>query len=572
MKKIKLLNIIYFTLVTVLLSVALFTGCGGENDDGGTSNEIGAQSSFYDDVGNTVSATARQVVEANGKKLIIWVADNQWNPSGEGLGTGKINQALANEMADAFLKPGNNNDLYEWITGIFGAEWGAHPYGELIGTTNEIHILLYDIDNDASTTGGVLGFFYSRDTFKKSFISKSNEKNMFYIDSVLYATSAYWKSELISTLAHEFQHMIHWYQKGVLANKSSDTWLDEMCALTAEDFVADKLQVNGPRGVLYSDYTSGSTDNTEGRLPLYNYFNEAPLTTWLSGNDVYKSYSIAYAFGAYLARNHGGPGLFRSIVQDSAGDHNAVSNSVLGYTFEELLREWGVSVVLSDKTVALPPITSNSTATVDGVYFSTPSSGTVSYTLDSGTQKNVYFIITNANTDSEKTKPGITVSNLYDPNFKLNKSMVQPVKSSASIIDSEVIINQRGKPEITAFNSTAFALIDRTGVTEEEIKKFQTPVPLYNGTGIKYGYNKGDKFSWTLDNIEYNLGSIDLYNYKYNTQSVTHSGPWFYNTENVPAQLKRGSNTYVDAGSVSSGTWTFNFLPENVTVTMVVRD
>jgi len=193
--------------------------------------------------------------------------------------------------------------------------------------------------------------------------------------------------------------------------------------------------------------------------------------------------------------------------------------------------------------------------------------------LSPGTSKKVYFIITNANTDSKQDRPVISSSIKYDPIMQLNKSMVQPVKSSASIIDSEVIINQRGKPEITAFNSTAFALIDRTGVTEAEIKKFQAPVPLYNGTGTKYGYNKVDKFSWTLDTIEYNLGSINLYNYKYNT----HSGPWFHNTGDavsggVPNELEQGSNTYIDAGSANSGTWTFSSLPGNVTVTMIVRD
>jgi len=575
MKKIKLFNIIYFTLVTVLLSASLFTGCGGESDDGityvetslsdaysgsgdkifypstsgnveltysldlgsntkkvyfvftnsntgkdvsvpelmnisystesfsvpsinkssmpsvGINNKpatrgkpeitafyetarellqndgkrtyniessetgskvplkaytVGNTSSLNDDDGNPVPATVRKVVIEHGKTLVLWVANDCWHDTGSGKDH-YIDDALANDMANAFLLSGDNNDIYEWITGIFGDEWGSeHSFNNIIGVTNEIHILLYDIDNDNSINGGTLGFFHPRDTFKTSSDSKSNERIMFYMDSVLFATSDYWKSELISTLAHEFQHIIHWYQKEVVLDTPSDTWLNEMCSLVAEDFVADKLEVDGPRGVKVEngDYTARLANNTEGRLPLFNYWNDAPLTTWLADDEALRSYSIAYAFGAYLARNHGGAQLFRNIVQNNYGDHRAIGNAISGYTFTDLLREWGASVVLSDKTVQLPDLS-------------------------------------------------------------------------------------------------------------------------------LHGYNKDAAFTSTLSPITYNLGSINLYNYKYDSLN----GPWYYSLSSLESNkdiLYRGSNTYVYAGSLTElQEWTFR-MKDGVSLTVIVRD
>jgi len=317
---------------------------------------------------DTIQATCRAVVTDGTKTLNIWVADNCWITGGTK--TNKVDTTMVNTMAAKFLASGTGNDVYDWVTNIYGAEWGTHTYTDLISpatTDNNIHILLYDIDNDNSTTGGVLGFFWSKDNFKSSEVSYSNEKIMFYMDAVMFATTpGTWAitdpmpAEIISTLAHEFQHMIHFYQKNVShAVADTDTWVNEMCSLVTEDLVADKLQVNGPRGVAYGTPGTGSTNNTDGRLPLFNYWDDAPLTAWLSGNDAIISYSVSYAFGAYLARNYSGALLFRDIVQGVSGKSvygdyrdvveavNANNGSDPDVTMGDLMRNWGAAVVLS---------------------------------------------------------------------------------------------------------------------------------------------------------------------------------------------------------------------------------
>ena len=224
------------------------------------------------------------------RNLYIWVSDNDY---GTNNGAG-IDSAMVNALADKFLQAGANNDIYDWLTAVIGAEWGATEYTNLIDHSGDIHILLTDIVGDENPDGGIVGFFYAANNYTKSSYSSSNEKIMFVIDSYMYANdddaegnagngwdvSDYWPQEIFSTLAHEFQHMIHFYQKGLVhgAGDSADTWIDEMCAQIAEDLLADKMGVPGPRGVEATDGTAGSTGNKTGRIPLYNqiYISTAP--------------------------------------------------------------------------------------------------------------------------------------------------------------------------------------------------------------------------------------------------------------------------------------------------------
>ncbi len=164
-----------------------------------------------------------------------------------------------------------------------------------------------------------------------------------------------------AVLAHEFQHMIHFYQKQVLNNTGGTaTWLNEMCSMAAEDMVADKIKTNGPRGVAYSDGSAGEYPNTSDRLSRYNYFNDANLVYWppssATTEEFLKHYSLSYSFGAYLVRNYNGPALFQNIVQNAYTDGTAVESAIksAGYDvdFERLLSRWGVSVLLSDRTNA----------------------------------------------------------------------------------------------------------------------------------------------------------------------------------------------------------------------------
>lgn len=431
---------------------------------------------YYDSLSSTIPSKCRRIInDNNGITLNIYVANDCWTVGGSK--TYLVTQTMVDELANRFLKNDTTNDIYEWITNIFGEEWETSPYSNQIADNDEITILLYDIDGDNVPSGSfVMGFYWSKDNFKSNgdySIPYSNQRIMFYLDAVMYANhknydgspgngswdvTDYWPGEMISTLAHEFQHMIHYYQKAIKSGNggyNSETWINEMCSMAAEDLVAEKLEVNGPRGVDYTIGGAGPANNENGRLPLYNTYNYLSLKDWLSGSNVLISYSINYSFGAYLARNFGGAEFFRRMVYyDSSTNINpyrdyrsinfALSNGGYSDTFNSTLRRWGAAVLLSD---------------------------------------------------------------IIDP------------------------------------------------------------------TGDRYRYNASNWITNILNDIPYDLGSINLYNYKYNSQI----GPYiFTNTASFPSRLYGTSNLFYDAGegsdlSADNYTWKIK-MEKNVYLTVVIKE
>ena len=265
---------------------------------------------------------------------------------------------MVDALADKFLKSGSDNDIYDWVTNIYGKEWGSDAqakYSNLIAESNTIDILLTDIDNDDSPNGGVVGYFWSKDNFSASSYSGSNERIMFYADSVMFANTSngdFWQKELYSTLAHEFQHMINFYQKNIINSSGTETWLNEMMSVTTEDLLTTKLEHNGDRAVDYTDGTAGASGNTHGRFPRFNQNNDITLTNWNQTSNVLNDYSKVASFGAFLVRNYGGAELMHNIMDNNFSDENAIIDAIKtstgkDVTFVQLLQEWGVAVVLS---------------------------------------------------------------------------------------------------------------------------------------------------------------------------------------------------------------------------------
>ena len=234
----------------------------------------------------TLPATCRKVVEAvpvaaggtvagGTRTLNIWVADDCWFEGGTRAKL--VTQEMVDLVADKFLTEGANNDIYDWVTNILGPEWGESDEPGMIPADGTITILLYDIDYDNSTEGGVLGFFWSKDNFLQSSTAISNERIMFYLDAVMFSTqdgpswdpNDYWPQETLSALGHELQHMIHYYQKSFVYSpysRNSETWIDEMVSLAVEDLLAEKLDVMGPRGLPGTQASAGDPGIATGLL------------------------------------------------------------------------------------------------------------------------------------------------------------------------------------------------------------------------------------------------------------------------------------------------------------------
>jgi len=322
---------------------------------------------FYmkaDATDKNVTATARKVVtnietEFGEKSLTIWVEDSAYGS--ECTKAKCINDEMVNTLADKFLKEGSDNDIYDWVTAVFGEEWGESSSSLLIEPSNNISILLTDIGQDNKKNGGVIGYFYSKDNFTNTAHSGSNERIMFYVDSVMYANSGnnswdengFWAQQVFSTLAHEFQHMIYFYQKNIKqALQGTDTWINEMLSESTEDLVAVKINIDGPRNVVASRGDAGEANNINGRYPLFNTNNTLSMASW---DNTLEDYSKVSSFGTYLLRNYGGAELLHDIVHSKFINEEALMDAVGKHsngkskTFDDLIHEWGVAVLLSKR-------------------------------------------------------------------------------------------------------------------------------------------------------------------------------------------------------------------------------
>ena len=288
----------------------------------------------------------------------VYVDNREW-----GCGARQcVNQSHVDEIANRFLRAGPANDIYDWVTAIYGAPWGPHEHANFIppSAADTINIILYDINGDgipAPLEPRVVGAFIGVHNYLQEgnppLYRSSSEALIVFLDSPVMTQNM---DLAVSTLAHEFQHMIHFYQKPVLRGATSETWLNEMASEVAEDLIADKARVNGPRGVAYDDPTAGQPEILIGRLPWYNLYNDIQVTAW---NGEVANYAINYALGAYLARNYGGADLFSRIVQSERAGVEAVEGALreLGHQtgFPQILANWAAAGLLSDNTEAPAP-------------------------------------------------------------------------------------------------------------------------------------------------------------------------------------------------------------------------
>ncbi len=260
------------------------------------------------------------------------------------------------------------DDIFEYETYIFGSNIPTRTYpGTIISVDEEtkVNIIVYDIFGDYLTTkkngGGTFGYFSSTDFWvnPEGGTYGSNECEALHIDSYFLEVAP---DAIRSTIAHEFQHLLHfvnksvnqetvdWYKDdGTYGGKtfqSSKTWFNEMMSMVCEDIMQKPLGLK-------------DEDSPKSRLPTFNFNYEAGFTTWRENTDkaptaVMISYANAYTFGAYLIRNFGFD-FIRDLATSKYLDKEAVTESLKKYSkdddvksFDEALSKY-YYVVLNPK-------------------------------------------------------------------------------------------------------------------------------------------------------------------------------------------------------------------------------
>jgi len=263
-----------------------------------------------------------------------------------------IPSVTAQSIADTFTK------IYPVETAIFGYEYGGDPKTQVPagGMDGEIpiNILIYDIGYDTATVStsgsGVVGFFYSKDTYPIG-TDNSNASEIFYIDSWF---TAKYPGVMYSTLVHEFQHMIGYNEKVIQNGNGLSSWYTEMLSQVAEDMMSAYLETW--LGDQYNVVADGPVNYRIYSLDDLAGYAVSGVTDWFDYSDNpdknQSSYASTFAFGAYLVRNYGGASLVKAIASNNSVNESSITAALtsLGQsekTFQEVFARYGEALMFS---------------------------------------------------------------------------------------------------------------------------------------------------------------------------------------------------------------------------------
>jgi immune inhibitor A len=226
--------------------------------------QVGEQQSFWvinvDSNENfQIDATLQYVTD----HVYFWIEDGVSFRSGE-----------LQQLADTFER-----EIYPTNREFFGSEWSP-------GVDGDPHLyILY-----ASGLGSNLaGLFSSADEYHPEAHDYSNAHEMFLMNADVVSLG---NEYAYGVLAHEFQHMIHWYR-----DRNEETWLNEGFSELA---------------MFLNDYDVGGTDFVYTRDP------DVQLTDWPGGNNnTGPHYGAAFLFMNYYL-NRFGEEATKAVVADPA--------------------------------------------------------------------------------------------------------------------------------------------------------------------------------------------------------------------------------------------------------------
>lgn len=223
----------------------------------------------------------------------------------------RMNQSDLEASANRFEK-----HTYPTNREFFGSEWTP-------GVDNDVRLHILHARNMGET---IAGYYSSADEYSKAINPYSNEREMFYISAD--SGNARPNSDFYDgTLAHEFQHMIHWYN-----DRNEDSWVNEGLSELAS-------YLNG--------FDPGGADMAYAEQP------DTQLNTWADpsqGNA--EHYGASYLFMTYFLDRFG-EGLTKTVVASPkngiAGFNDALEKAGRPERFDEIFADWVLANYLNER-------------------------------------------------------------------------------------------------------------------------------------------------------------------------------------------------------------------------------
>jgi len=263
---------------------------------------------IYDATSRTQSSATLRYV---GDRAVFYIDNDWWNSlSPVDLAIQKI--AISNLLLEF------DRTIYPRLTQTYGYEWSPGIDNEL-----RVNILIMPLKK---ITGG---YFNTVDEYTKKELSRSNERELIYLNTTYLNTVA---AKVF--LAHEFTHMINFYQKEKLRNVVEDTWLNEARAEYAATLCG------------YDKTYEGS--NLERRV---NDFLRAPTDSLTEWTNQAADYGAVNLFMQYFVGRYGEQVLSGAMKSENTGIlslNESLSLSGFSEKFSDIFVNWMIANYVND--------------------------------------------------------------------------------------------------------------------------------------------------------------------------------------------------------------------------------
>lgn len=305
-------NLILNTKFLILLSGGFFVCLTGVQ-----AADLDEQVNFYVDADYDVldrsqlPATLRVI----GEHIYFYVENAYWD---------ELNNTYRNSLRETLEDLADEFDqvIYPKERAAFGSEWNPG-----IDNDKRITVLITQLVSDAG------GYFNTHDGYSREQIPTSNEREMIYLN-----TLSIFSQKNKAFLAHEFQHLISFYQKTVLHNLEEEVWLNEARSEYAPTICG------------YNDVYSGSY--LADRVDAFLDEPSDSLTEW---KNKVADYGVASLFLHYLVDRYGLEILTRMTLNNQIGIasiNQALADLGYAESFADIFADWAVANYLNDCQVA----------------------------------------------------------------------------------------------------------------------------------------------------------------------------------------------------------------------------
>lgn len=242
-----------------------------------------------------------------------------------------VSQAEIDAVVNQF-----DTKVYPGDTTAFGSEPNPGIDGD-----PKIYILLLNVRdgyNFKTNPAYVAGYFDSSNEYGLNQFAFSNQKELLYMNINPATGVVPASTDFNTTMAHEFQHLIHWEQKTHRLNIAGDeTWLDEGMATVAGDFCG-----YGP------DY---------GLVATFEHAASHSLTVWEDGSAA--NYGVVYMWAQYIKDQFGQNNIFYSMLHNNQTGTAEVNTALTAIgsskDFTAIFRDWAIALYTGNGTTVAKP-------------------------------------------------------------------------------------------------------------------------------------------------------------------------------------------------------------------------